>query len=173
MFDASYNDNNVPPPLPYGIASVNGWLSDQTHMNSGSCAPSGLSQTCTVGYKGGEQLNIDEKAYSQRLMSIVETVAYGESFSASFSFSYGDSLVSVWFNISIEEEFSYFLFPRDYLSTMTPAHPKATRPCGAVNMKAIMTQWNNGLQAWIKAPPGQTPPPSVATPPVSSQTCGG
>jgi hypothetical protein len=173
MFNASYNDNNAPLPPPYGIGASNQWLSNQTHMNSGSCAPSGLSQTCTVGYQGGGQLNIGEKAYLQWLVSLVETVTYSASFSASVSFTDGDSSVTVSINATEVDEFSYSLFPQDYLSTMTPALPKATPPCGGVNIKAIMTQWNNALQAWIKAHPGQAPPPSVATPPISSQTCGG
>jgi RHS repeat-associated protein len=185
MFQASYNGPAPTPGYQYNqiIVQFNNWMTahngiydsktDQYLPGSGmvwsSCAPagSGLSNSCTPGYKGGGE-------GKQGFLWAINRMQYDlsktkESLEALLKIDPANKQI-IKDLADVESTLKSFT---EWSLEQLPPDLKPSVPCSRVIGQIIMSPWNKALQDWIKANPGQPPPPWLVNPPDVSGVAAG
>jgi RHS repeat-associated protein len=190
---ASWNGGPLPgqpgsgmTPSQAAVAAANNWLNQNTGahdpvtgnlvpgtgFSNSSCSPSGgLSQSCNAGYQGGGEFSI---GFAQVVFQMQQD--YRIDMLNQF-LSMNNMPDDFWIGIRVEDNIWH-----DYLAikslewwSSVPSSPASSVPHPSVPCSqaigSIISPWNQQLQAWIEAHPGQTPPASVATPPSVNGAC--
>jgi RHS repeat-associated protein len=160
---ASYNGG---PPSFNPVTAGNSWMAQNTGIYNdngtrtpgtgflwGSCAPTGLSNSCSPGnYALGSGTNLGYTYVTNQV-----ECDYG-----------GGTDCSKGNNGTIPDPIFVNLVKTQQAAA--PSVAKPSKPCSAA-IGPLMSQWAKALSAWTKAHPGQVPPPSVATPPIVNGAC--
>jgi RHS repeat-associated protein len=181
-FEASYAGPG--PTYNQQISQVNSWMSAHTGIydpNTGSvipgtgfvwssCTPaSGLSQSCSPGYKGGGEIN---QGFKYEVGALITD--WREQLRKDSDLSTGDDPVLVGlkgaliaFDQNVLKDLKWW---QSAGANTGPSVPQPSVSCTTA-IGSVMSQWSKQLQAWISAHPGQIPPPDIATPPNLTGVC--
>ena len=174
-------------PGPYnGLGAANTLISNTTGFSWNSAGPSGLSQQTKPGYQGGGEITLAGNAWAKSIAAFICNTADCSDIPEMFRpYATGTILgqssdcvplqpcpsglvVSVYVIVSFANYLSS-LGVNTSVPGFTP--PGGAPPCVAAS-KGDMSQWQKDLQSWIKAHPGQPPPPDLVNPPILA-ACGG
>jgi RHS repeat-associated protein len=173
--------SGLPPQPSNQPTASNNWLNSTTQGGDwGSCAPTGLSNSCTPGANpwSGELSSGFQQVVNLIKNDINENLGLNaQAASADMNIiQYGsmdDFLAAVSALELIQQLMAADQNALGLLQSWQPGAtgnpPNASGKCSAVG--PILAQWANALRACTKAHPGQAPPPSLATPPNVNGVC--